>query len=71
MDKLNGMLIRMQMKANQAVEEFKDSERGDTNFVSMLLIIGVVVVLAGLFLTLGKEVMNEITNKVKDFIKGL
>ena len=46
-------------------------QNGITNFVSMLLIIGIVVVLAGLFLTLGKGVMNSITQKVMDFIKNL
>lgn len=50
---------------------FRDSERGDTNFVSMLLIIGIVVVLAGLFLSLGKNTMTSIGNKVNTFIKGL
>ena len=59
------------MKMTAAIKGFKESERGDTNFVSMLLIIGIVVVLAGLFLTLGKGVMNSITQKVMDFIKNL
>lgn len=71
MRKINEMVLRLQAKACCAFEEFKNSERGDTNFVSMLLIIGVVVVLAGLFLTLGKEVMASITQKIKDFINGL
>ena len=71
MSKINEMWIRMQLKANRAFEDFKNSERGDTNFISMLIIIGIVVVLAGLFLTLGKEVMTAISQKVKTFINGL
>ena len=71
MKKIEKMLIALQTKAYCAFDEFKNSERGDTNFVSMLLIIGIVVVLAGLFLTLGKEVMTLIGNKVKTFINGL
>lgn len=67
MKKINAMMI----KAYCAFQSFKNSERGDTNFVSMLLIIGIVVVLAGLFLTLGKGVMSSISNKIKDFINGL
>lgn len=71
MKKIDAMFIMMQTKGRNAMESFKKSERGDTNFVSMLLIIGIVVVLAGLFLTLGKEVMKSVGDKVKDFIKNL
>ncbi len=71
MKKIQDMVTKMQIKAFCAVQNFKNSERGDTNFVSMLIIIGIVVVLAGLFLTLGKDVMTSISQKVKDFINGL
>lgn len=71
MKKINEALTKLQIKAFCAVQNFKNSERGDTNFVSMLIIIGIVVVLAGLFLTLGKDVMKSIGTKVRDFINGL
>lgn len=71
MKKIQDMMTKMQIKAFCAVQNFKNSERGDTNFVSMLIIIGIVVVLAGLFLTLGKDVMLLIGQKVRDFINGL
>ena len=71
MKKIDAMLTKMQIKACNAIDSFKKSERGDTNFVSMLLIIGIIVVLAGLFLTLGKEVMTSISTKVKAFIASL
>lgn len=71
MKKIKDMMTKMQIKAFCAVQNFKNSERGDTNFVSMLIIIGIVVVLAGLFLTLGKDVVTSISQKVKDFISGL
>lgn len=71
MKKVQDIMTRMHIKALCAFQNFKNSERGDTNFVSMLIIIGIVVVLAGLFLTLGKEVMASIGNKVKEFINNL
>ena len=71
MQKIKDMLLKWQVKAMCAVSNFKDSERGDTNFISMLIIIGIVVVLAGLFLTLGKGVMSSISKKVTDFINSL
>lgn len=71
MRKIDLMLTKAYLKATNAFNEFKASERGDTNFVSMLLIIGIVVVLAGLFLTLGKGVMTSIQTKITTFINGL
>lgn len=71
MRKLNEYITKMQIKAICAISEFKNSERGDTNFISMLLIIGIVVVLAGLFLTLGKDVMETIKGKVMEFLNSL
>ena len=66
-----GNLFSMQNKFYRKMEEVKSSERGDTNFISMLLIVGIVVVLAGLFLTLGKSVMTQISNKITTFLNGL
>lgn len=71
MKKIQNWMTKMQIKAICAVRDFKNAERGDTNFVSMLIIIGIVVVLAGLFLTLGKSVMTSISTKVTSFINGL
>lgn len=71
MKKLNKMFINLYIKVSCSWTNFKESERGDTNFISMLLIIGIVVVLAGLFLTMGKNVVSSIGDKVNTFIKDL
>lgn len=71
MNKLDDMLLALRVKAECAWNRFMDSERGDTNFVSMLLIIGIVVVIAGLFLTFGRGVMTTISGKVTQFISKL
>lgn len=71
MRKINVMMARLQVKASRALENFKNSERGDTNFISMLLIIGIVVVLAAAFLKLGKGVMDTISQKVTEFLRTL
>lgn len=49
------------------VKNFFEEENGDTNFISMLLIIAIVVVLAGVFLKLGKGVLDEIQNRIDSF----
>ena len=71
MKRIDALFLKLYLMTCNAVEDFKKSERGDTNFVSMLLIIGIVVVLAGLFLTLGKGVMNNISDTVNNFMKKL
>lgn len=72
MERINQMLVTLYLTVTGAWEDFKESERGDTNFVSMLLIIGIIVVLAGLFLTLTRDnIMDKVSRKVTDFLNGL
>lgn len=71
MKTLKKLLTKAQIKAYCALTNFMDSERGDTNFISILIIVGIVVVLAGLFLTLGKDVASSISDKVTTFLEGL
>ncbi len=53
------------------IKNFIKNQEGDTNFISIMIILGVVVVLAGLFLTLGKDVVQSATDAVKNFFDGL
>ena len=53
------------------IKNFFKNQEGDTNFISIMIILGVVVVLAGLFLTLGKDVVDSATKSVEDFFKNL
>ena len=45
-------LNRSQMRVLSGICEFKNSERGDTNFISIILIVAIVVVLAAAFMAL-------------------
>lgn len=58
-------------KACLAVANFRANQEGDTNFVSIMIILGIVVVFAGLFLTLGKGVITNIQTSINNFINGL
>ena len=40
---------RIQMKAVSAFTKFMRSERGDTNFISIIIIIAIVIALASIF----------------------
>ena len=69
MNFIDRKLLSAKLKVTNAVSNFIRKEDSDTNFISMLLIIGIVVVLAGLFLTLAKDtVLKGISDKIKDFM---
>lgn len=45
-----------------AISEFLKSERGDTNFISIILIVAIVVALAGVFWLMAKGGMDTVSN---------
>jgi len=53
------------------VKSFVEHQEGDTNFISIMIILGVVVVFAGLFNKLGGEVINQVGEKIKTFLNSL
>ena len=68
---MNRLMLRAMNWADRELERIRTEEDGDTNFISMLLIIAIVVVLAGSFLTLGKGVMTSIQTLISDFFDNL
>lgn len=42
-------------------------ERGDTNFISILIILGVVIGLATLFMTFGEQIVSQVKGIVDGF----
>lgn len=72
MNIIDKALINVKVRLQKGLQDFVTTEDGDTNFISMLLIIGIVVVLAGGFLTLAKTtVLDGITKKVDAFLKTI
>ena len=62
-DKINAMLIKTRIKA---VTFFKD-ERGDTNFISILVILGIALALAAVFLTFKDQIIAWVDANIGDF----
>ena len=67
MSAINMFCLAVIFRVKNAVYGFMHDEKGDTNFVSMAIIIAIVIVIAGLFLTLGQGVMKTITQGIKNF----
>ena len=70
MKTLVNKMNRIQMRAVSAFTKFMKSERGDTNFIS-IIIIAIVIALAGIFWAFAKNGMSTISSKFTKFINGL
>lgn len=52
---------RLQRRALAGIIDFYNSEKGDTNFISIIIIIAIVIALAGIFYTFATGGMNKIS----------
>ncbi len=66
-NKLNSTLLA----AKLAARNFVSDERGDTNFVSIAIILVVVIVIAIVFITLGDKLGAALSTKVQELLDAL
>lgn len=59
------------LAAKLAARNFVSDERGDTNFVSIAIILIVVIVIAIVFITLGDELVAALSEKIQDLLDAL
>jgi len=57
----------MYLKAMVGVRNILESERGDTNFISILILLGIVVLLAGVFMGFKNTIVGSVTNIMNGF----
>ena len=60
-------LRKTYVKAATALDSFSNEERGDTNFISILIILGIVILLAGLFIGFKDKIVNQVKAIVDGF----
>lgn len=63
MRKADTLFIDVQNRWNRFLSE----ERGDTNFISMLVILGIALALAGVFLGFKDQVLDWVNRNIGDF----
>lgn len=69
---LDGKLIGLQLRARRFFSQLAEEERGDTNFVAIIIIIVILMAVAGLFKTELDGAIKKIFKSLTDFIdKGL
>ena len=60
-------LRKTYVKTATALCSFAKEERGDTNFISILIILGIVILLAGLFIGFKDQIVEQVKNIVDGF----
>lgn len=63
--------IELNASARNGMKKFLTSERGDTNFISIIIVLVIVVFVAGMVWTLVNTYMPELMEKVTDFFDDL
>ena len=53
--------------AQLGLRRFMKDEKGDTNFISILIILGVVIALAGVFISFKDQIVQEVQGIIQNF----
>lgn len=61
-------LDRMYLKAMADLQRMANDEEGDTNFISILIILGIVIILAGVFIGFKDQIVGQVKAIVDAFI---
>ena len=64
---LNKLIIKMTCKLNNFLQE----EEGDTNFISIIVILGIVLVLGALFVSFKDQIIETATNMINNGLSGI
>ena len=65
--KMDFCLIMAKIKVEKAVHDFFYDENGDTNFISILVLLGIALALAGVFLSYQKQIMTWVKSNIGSF----
>lgn len=66
--KMDGMLIGAQLGARNLIQEVVRKEDGDTNFVSIGIVLVIVALIGGAFVTFGKNFNTSLSGKFSDIL---
>ena len=64
---IKSLVNKVCAKANSIVRTAVKDERGDTNFISILIILGIVIILAGVFMAFKDQIVGQVQNIINGF----
>lgn len=65
--KIDFFMFSAKAAIERKVKEFLYDEKGDTNFISILVLLGIGLALAGVFLTFKNQIINWVDTAIGDF----
>lgn len=66
-EKIENTLIRAKLAMTRVAKE----ERGDTNFMSIAIVLVIVLALAAVFIAFGQKLLPKMQNQTKDILDSL
>ncbi len=66
-DVINEWVMSVYVRFQTWLYCMKEEERGDTNFISIIIILGIVIILAGVFIGFKDQLVGEVATKVSEF----
>ncbi len=64
---MKNMLNSLALKARMVAISFFKKENGDTNFISILVVLAIVMVVAGTFIAFKDQIIGWVTDNMPDF----
>lgn len=67
MNKIEKALVGVYCKMQKGFNNLMQDEKGDTNFISIIIILGIVIIVAGVFMGFKDQIVNMVQEKVNNF----
>ena len=67
---MNRMLYQMKNQVVKWMRDFFEDERGDTNFISILIVLAIVIALVVIFQGQVQSIIDMVRTRVIDFTSG-
>lgn len=71
LDAIQSKLTQLYCKAATDLYYAKNSEQGDTNFISIIIILAIVIIVAGVFIGFKDQIVKAVDKIVDDFVNQL
>lgn len=67
MNKIEKAMIGIYCKMYNGFNKVMKDEKGDTNFISILIILGIVIIVAGVFIVYKNRILDQVKTQVDNF----
>lgn len=67
MNKIEKAMIGIYCKMYNGFNKVMKDEKGDTNFISILIILGIVIIVAGVFITYKDKLVDQVDKQIQNF----